>query len=239
MGAVALLLRRGLRAVPRTDAALVWAQTYELANRSLFFVALTMAFMGTILVSEAANQARHLVGDITLIGPTFLQLLVGEFGPALVALLLAARYGAGAAAELATMQVTEQIDALRLTGAEPSAYLVAPRLLAGVLGGVPITVTGIVAAYLGGACAGHFGYHIPWNTYFSMRLVRGADVVVAVCKTLLFGVSVPLMACRAGLQAVGGAPGVGSATTRAMVRGLIVLLLLDFLAGLTSFWVRP
>jgi phospholipid/cholesterol/gamma-HCH transport system permease protein len=238
VGSITLLLRDGVLAMGRADRREVAAQAYELANRSTLFVALTMGFMGTILVSEAAEQAERLVGDTTIIGPSFLQLLIGEFGPALVALMLAARYGAGAAAEIATMRVTEQVDALRMSGADPAAYLVAPRLWAGLLGCVPMTVVGIGAAYGCGAVAGRVAFDIPWSTYFGLQMVRGGDVVVSVCKTFLFGVAVPLMACRAGLQAVGGAPGVGRATTLATVRGLVLLLCLDFITGLTGFKVR-
>lgn len=215
----------------------VFRQAHELANRSIFFITVTMAFTGVILVVQAASQARSIIGDLSLIGSAFLQLLVTEFGPTITALMIAARYGAGVAAELGAMTITDQVDALRMTGAEPVAYLVAPRVWGGVIGMLPITVLGSVVAYLAGGLAMHYGYAVPWDAYFDTRLTGVADAVVGAVKTLAFGAAVPLVAARAGLQASGGAPGVGLATTRAVIGASVTLLALDLIIGLCGYAV--
>src|SRR5262249_58841068 len=105
-------------------------QAFAAGNRSLVFILVTMSFIGMIMVLETCFQAQRLVGDYSLVGPGYLQLLVREFAPTIGAMMLATRVGAGIAAEVGSMSVTEQIDALKSFGADPIAELVAPRALA-------------------------------------------------------------------------------------------------------------
>lgn len=225
------LAARTLVRAPAAEARLVARQAYELGNRSALFVTVIMAFVGAIMMIQAATQAQRIIGDLSTIGPGFLQLLVREFGPTIVALMVAARYGAGVAAELGTMSITEQLDALRLSGADPVPYLVVPRVGGGLVAMLPVVVLGVGVAFCAGAVVGRSMFGIGWDTYFNLRLVTGVDVTVGVAKSLAFGAAVPLIACHAGLCARGGAPGVGRATTAAVIGASIGVLFLDLVIG--------
>ncbi len=215
----------------------MWRETHELANRSMLFVAVVMGLTGDIMVTQAATQAQRIVGDLGLVGPAFLQLLVREFAPVIVALMVAARYGAGVAAQIATMQVTEQVDALRLAGIDEVEHLVSPRLIAGLCGMLPVVVLGGAVAYAAGAVAAHVRFDVGWHSYFNLRGLTGADVVVGVAKAVAFGLAVPLVAAFVGMQARGGAPAVGAATTRAVVGASMAVLALDLGVGIVGYLV--
>jgi len=215
-------------------------QLFELGNRSLLFVAVVLGFTGAILVIQASLQAQRIIGDVSLVGPTFLQLLVREFGPTIVAMMVAARYGAGVAAELGAMQVTEQVDALRMAGEEPAAFLVAPRLLAGLVGTPALAVLGSLAAFAAGGLAAYHGFGVSRASYFRLTLVTAPDVVVGLCKALCCGFAIPLVASHAGLSARGGAAGVGRATTRAVIGASLAVLAVDLVVGsLAQLWLGP
>lgn len=214
-----------------------WGEAHRLGNRSLLLVVVVMALAGDIMVTQAAAQAQRIVGDLGLVGPAFLQMLVRELAPVIVALMVAARYGAGAAAEIGTMAVTDQLDALRLAGVDPIDELVIPRIFAGLLGMLPLVIAGAAVALGTGAVAAHTRFDIGWDTYFSLRWVTVADVVIGAVKAVAFGAAVPAVAAYVGLHAEGGAPGVGRAATRTVVVGSMVVLLLDLLIGATGHMI--
>ena len=115
----------------------VTRQLFEVGNRSLLFICLTLGFIGMVLVFQTCLQVNRIVGDLSQVGGEFIRILVHEFGPTLTAMMLATRVGAGIAAEIGSMVVTEQVDALRMSNVGPAAYLGVPRLLGcGVLTGV-------------------------------------------------------------------------------------------------------
>jgi phospholipid/cholesterol/gamma-HCH transport system permease protein len=231
------LLRQTGRVLDRLERGETFRQAHALANQSIFFVVVIMGFCGAILVVQACTQAQRIIGDLTVIGPGFLQLVVREFGPTIVAFMIAARYGAGAAAELGAMQITEQIDALRMAGADPESYLVAPRIAGGVIGMLPMVILGTAVAFVGGYAGAHYGFGIGWESYFRLSMVVHGDVLIAISKSLAFGVAVPLVSCYAGLAARGGAPGVGRATTWAVIWSCLAVLLLDLLIGGVGYLV--
>ncbi len=204
---------------------------YEVGNRSVLFITVIMGFVGAIMVIQACLQAARIIGDLSAVGPGFLQLLIREFAPTIICLMVAARAGAGIAAEIGAMTITEQIDALSLSGAEPVAYVVAPRVFGGVLGIIPLVIWGALVAHFSGGMAASGSFDVPWQTYLGLQFVDVSDVVLGAAKALAFGIAVPLVACHAGLHASGGAPGVGRATTGAVIVGSLVVLLLDLLIG--------
>ncbi len=235
---VQAVLRLGgavLRNLPHAEPAAIWQQARDLGNRSMFFVVVVMAFVGAIMVVQASMQAQRIVGDLSIIGPGFMQLLVREFAPTIVALMIAARYGAGVAAALGAMQVTEQVDALRLCSAEPISYLVVPRVLGGLTSMPAIVVVGGAVAFVSGGLAGHFGFGIGWTSYFRTGFVVPSDVAIGFCKAAAFGVAVPLVSSWAGLSARGGARGVGQATTRAVIGSSVAVLFLDLVFGAAGY----
>ena len=235
MSAIIDLLLRVAASVRAAEGREVLRQTFELANRSIVFVALVMSFVGAILVVQACAQAQKVIFDLTMVGPTFLQLLCREFGPTIVALMIAARYGAGVAAELGAMQVTEQVDAIRMAGTDPVSFLVAPRVLGGLCGMLAIVTLGTVVAFVAGGYAARYGFGVGWDTYYRTGFVVRGDAIVGVAKALSYGVAVPLVSSWAGLSAQGGAAGVGRATTRAVIGSSIAILLLDLVIGALGY----
>src|SRR5690606_10825969 len=114
----------------RFDTRAVFHQMYEIGNRSLLFLCIVMGFVGMILVYQAGLQTLRVVPDLSRLGATFIELLVKDLGPSICALMLATRVGAGIAAEIGSMVVTEQVDALRMCAADPVDYLIKPRFIA-------------------------------------------------------------------------------------------------------------
>src|SRR5688572_14207965 len=116
----------------RQPGALV-RQCFEIGNKSLVFLCVVMGFIGMILVYQAGLQTKRVVPDLSLLGATFLELLVRDLAASICALMLATRVGAGIAAEIGSMVVTEQVDALRMCAADPIDYLIVPRFLASMV----------------------------------------------------------------------------------------------------------
>jgi phospholipid/cholesterol/gamma-HCH transport system permease protein len=225
------LLRDVLRVMHTTSPRAAFKEAYELGNRSALFACVVMLSVGVIMTVQSAEQSLRLLGDLNLIGPTFLQLLVRELGPTIVALMVAARYGAGAAAQIGTMQITEQIDALRMAGAEPVRVLVTPRIIGGLIGMPAIVLTAGAVSYAAGGITAATQFQVGWFTFFNARMVEVSDITVGVLKAIAFGGAIPLVACACGLSARGGAPGVGRATTNAVIYGSLAVLFLDLLIG--------
>lgn len=235
LGATLRLAQQVLRRRHELELRLALEQAYLLGNRSALFVVVVLGFTGAIMVIQASAQAQRILGDLSAIGPAFLQLMVREFGPTITALMVAARYGAGVGAELGAMTITEQVDALRLTGASPEGYLVGPRIAGGMIAGLPIAVLGTAVAWVAGGVAAHQVFGMGWDTYVNFQLVDVGDVAVGCAKAIAYGAAIPLVASRAGLRAHGGAPGVGQATTRAVIWGSTWVLGLDLLVGVVAF----
>lgn len=228
---VFVLLKDVVRTVPATSPRAVFREAYELGNRSAVFACVVMLSVGVIMTVQSAEQSLRMLGDLSLIGPTFLQLLVRELGPSIVGLMVAARYGAGAAAQIGTMQITEQIDALRMAGAEPVRVLVTPRVLGGLVGMPALVLTAGAVAYLAGGITATKQFQVGWFTFFDARMLEVSDITVGVVKSIAFGGAVPLVACASGFSARGGAPGVGRATTSAVIGSSLAVLFLDLLIG--------
>jgi len=191
------------------------------------FIALFTGVVLALLASYSFTGAVPLYFVGTLVEKT----ITMELAPVLTGLALAGRVGANIAAELGTMKVTEQIDALEILTYDPYAFLVAPRVLAGALM-FPVVVA---AAMLTGVAAG-WGASILLLDISSQEFVKGVrlffetfDVRYGLVKSASFGVAVTLIGARAGLRARGGAEGVGAAATRAVVLSAIAILVLDAL----------
>ncbi len=201
----------------------------EFAYFSLPVVALTAIFSGMVIALQsytgfARYGATNAIANIVLIS------VVRELAPVLAGLMVAGRVGAAMAAELGTMRVTDQIDALTTLSTNPMKYLVAPRLLAGLIA-LPLLV--LVADILGVAggwliATVKLGFNsIPYleNT---LSFLQTQDVVTSLVKAAVFGFIVALMGCYHGYRSRGGAQGVGSATTSAVVSASILILAFDY-----------
>lgn len=204
---------------------------YAFANQSILFLTITMGFVGMIMVFQACFQARSLIGDMTLIGPAFLQLAIREFAPTIGGLMVATRVGAGIAAELGSMTVTEQIDALRMNGADPIDHLVAPRTIAGVVSMVVLGILGGVVMFCVGGITAKLAFAVPYKIFFNLGMIKPLDVCSFLNKCLVYGFLIPIVAARSGFSARGGSEGVGSATTRAVIECSLWILAFDLLIG--------
>jgi phospholipid/cholesterol/gamma-HCH transport system permease protein len=157
--------------------------------------------------------------------------IVRELGPVLAATMLAGRIGSAMAAELATMRVTEQVDALSVLGAHPLHYLVVPRLLACVLLIPLLTVMADFMGVMGGAviCTRVYGIEAHFYWAHSENFVRTADIIMGLIKAIFFGTAIALISCHRGLNSrAAGAEGVGQSATEAFVASFVAILVLDF-----------
>ena len=203
-------------------------QVFEQGNQSVFFLTVFMGFFGMILVFQAGVQALRVVPDLTLLGATFLQLLVRDLAASIGALMLATRVGAGIAAEVGSMVITEQVDALRMCGVEPVEYLLVPRFLASLLMTVVLWVVGVLAALAFGALTAYQSFHVVPSVFLDLSRVGPGDVITGAWKALAYGAAIPIVSGFCGLSARGGSEGVGRATTQAVVASSFVVIVIDF-----------
>ena len=213
----------------RREPGAVIRQMYEIGNRSLVFVCIVMGFIGMILVYQGGLQTQRVVPDLSQLGATFLEILVRDLGASICALMLATRVGAGIAAELGSMAVTEQLDALRLCAADPVDYLLKPRFLASLVMVLMLTVISSSTAYVSGMAGAQIFFGINPRTFIDFSLVDAVDVANGLTKCLAYGAAIPLISAQAGFSASRGSEGVGSATTQAVVRSSLSVIALDFL----------
>jgi phospholipid/cholesterol/gamma-HCH transport system permease protein len=223
----------------RREKGAVVQQLYEVGNRSVFFISITMGFIGMILVYQAGLQAKRVVPDYTMLGATYLELLVRDFAASIGALMLATRVGAGIAAEIGSMVVTEQIDALRMCAADPIDFLIVPRFLASMVMTLVLITWGGTVAFLAGAFTAYFAFDVPLQTFFNMALVDVGDLTVGLAKCLAYGAAIPIVSGYCGLSTFGGSEGVGWATTRAVVNTSLAIIILNFFISGAGFLVFP
>ncbi len=208
--------------------------TYDAANRSLLFVGVTMAFIGMIGVYQTASQMARILPEFSVLGAGVIQMTVREMGPIMAGLLLAIRVGTGYAAELGTMKVTDQLDALKLCAVDPVRSLVVPRLLAGFSASFALAIFGSIIGLAVGMLVAYHGFGVLPDTFISFRFVRMSDLYMGLTKCAAFGVVVPIVSATCGFEAEGGAEGVGRATTQAVVIGSFAVILLD--AAISTLW---
>jgi phospholipid/cholesterol/gamma-HCH transport system permease protein len=236
VGAVGILLGRtmALLVTARTDRGDTARMAHRFTNESLVFVVVAMSFVGMIMVYQSTMQLGRAVGDTTLVGASFLKLLVRVLGPTVIGMLIACRVGAGIAAEIGAMAVTDQLDAMRVCAAEPVEVLMVPRLRGGIVAGLALCVIGSAAAMLAGLLTWMLAFSSSANVYWNLELIEPSDVVQGLVKALLYGAAVPIVSGACGLAARGGARGVGQATTDAVVGSSFAIVLLDSLVSLVT-----
>ena len=208
---------------------ILWRQLIEIGYFSLPVVGMTTIFSGMVLALQSysgfsANFAETTVPTLVVVAIT------RELAPVLAGLMVAGRIGASMAAELGTMRVTEQIDALETLSTDPYKYLIAPRLLAGLLMLPFLVLVGDILGVMGGYIVGV--YKLDLNPIIFVTNAREAldhlGVVSGLVKAAVFGFIVALMGCYHGFNSSGGARGVGSATTNAVVSASILILISNY-----------
>jgi len=203
-------------------------QMYWIGNRSIVFIAVTLGFIGMVMAYEACLQLSRVTGDFSQVGAQLLKLDVSDFAPTLTGLMLATRVGAGIAAEIGSMKVTEQIDALRMSGVLPIDYLIVPRFLASLVMTLMLSVLGGVVMYAASGLTAKYSFAVNPETFFDASMVRGRHLGLLVIKAAAYGAAIPVVAGFCGLRARGSSEGVGSATTAAVIGGSFSVIALDF-----------
>lgn len=227
--------------MPRRETLL--PNFYQVGVMSLPVVALTGTFIGMVLSVQSYWQFREL-GLETRLGAVINMSLVRELGPVLAATMLAGRVGSAMAAELGTMRVTEQIDALSSMGANPIHYLVVPRFVACLFLIPTLTVMadfmGVVGGYFFTVEILGIDRHHYWHN--SQQFVGVFDLLSGIFKSLFFGAAIAMISCYRGFHCLPGAEGVGRAATAAFVYSFVMILILDLFLGVLinsvyyTFW---
>jgi phospholipid/cholesterol/gamma-HCH transport system permease protein len=207
----------------------------EVGANSVGVVAITGMFIGMVLAVQAYGQFAT-IGLETSLGAVIHISVVRELGPVLAAVMLAGRIGSAMAAELATMRVTEQIDALACLGVDPVKYLAGPRVVACVLLLPLLTVLADVMGLMGSTLICLHVYNIDGHHYWrhTREFVKVWDVMVGLGKGLVFGMALSLIACHRGFNSRPGAEGVGRAATEAFVVSFIAILMIDFVLAMLA-----
>lgn len=216
-----------------------WRETVQqlhfVANGSLLIIVFCVCFAAMVTILEASFHMKLVIQNDSMV-PGFAALLIlRELGAVVTALLLTSRVGAGIAAEVGLMKVTEQIDALKMLGIDPVRYLVVPRLIACTLGMVFLSIIANMVCLF---CAMlvtelQLGYS-PAMFLSAMRIfVKFHDLLLAAVKGAAFGFVIPLIACHFGFRCTPGAEGVGRATTMSVVAASVTIIVLDFILSYT------
>jgi phospholipid/cholesterol/gamma-HCH transport system permease protein len=230
-GGIALLTGRAFAAMvrPRYEVGLWMTEAYQIGVRSLGVAAITTVFTGMVMALQTALSLPSL-GIKYYIGTVVSKSLVRELSPVLVALVVGGRIGAGMTAEIGTMNVTEQIAALRSMAADPVKKLVVPKLIATLVMLPALTVLGDLLGILGGLVIGVFQLQLTPGLYINdvLSSLTLADVSSGIAKSFFFAYFITIVACYNGLTAEGGADGVGRATTNTVVIAAVLVLVSDF-----------
>jgi phospholipid/cholesterol/gamma-HCH transport system permease protein len=179
------------------------------------------------------------VPDLTLLGATFLELLVRDLGASIGALMLATRVGAGIAAEIGSMVVTEQVDALRMSGVDPVDYLIVPRFIASMIMTSILVIWASAVSFVAGLLTAYFVFDVPVQTFVNLSLVDWGDLTIGLTKCVAYGAAIPIVSGYCGLSTFGGSEGVGWATTRAVVNSSLATIILNFFISGAGFIIFP
>lgn len=205
-------------------------QLIEIGYLSLPVVGLTALFTGMVLALQSYTgfsrfNAENAIASVVVLSMT------RELGPVLAGLMVAGRMGAAMAAEIGTMRVTEQIDALTTLSTHPTKYLIAPRILAGVITLPILVIVADIIGVFGGYIVGVYKLGFNPATYIkqSWDFLERADVTSGLIKAAVFGFIITAMGCYQGYYSKGGAQGVGKATTNAVVAASILILIANYL----------
>ena len=201
----------------------------EIGYLSLPVVALTTLFSGMVLALQSYSGFSRFSAEGAVAMVVVLS-ITRELAPVLAGLMVAGRIGAAMAAEIGTMRVTEQIDALEALSTNPFSYLVAPRIVAGLIMMPFLVLIGDIIGVLGGFIVGVYKLGFKANSYMTQTwdVLETEDVVSGLTKAAVYGFIVTLMGCYHGYHSTGGAQGVGRATTQAVVSSAILILIANY-----------
>jgi len=232
MGGVIILLLETVfwSFVPPFRKKQIFDQMYRIGVGSLPIVFLTAFFTGMVLALQSAHQMQRINAEMYIASLVALS-MVRELGPVLTALVVAGRVGAAITAEVGTMKVTEQIDALETLATNPIKYLVVPRFLALMFMLPLLTIYADFVGMLGGYIIGVFKLHIGSNMYINMTTspLDLKDLYTGLFKSSIFAIIIAIVSCYEGFRTTGGAEGVGRSTTLSVVTSFVLIIAADCL----------
>jgi phospholipid/cholesterol/gamma-HCH transport system permease protein len=231
IGQVAQLIGRIIRYFPTIpkNRKLVFYQMEQIGVNSLPLVLIIAVFTGAVSAWQAAYQLKG-IAPMSFLGGAVARAIITELGPVLTGIVIAGRVGASIAAELGTMKVTEQIDALEIMAISPIRYLAMPRFIAAVFMLPLILIFANVIAIIGAYVVSNYFLSVSYAVFFTSvkRYFVLPDFFYGLVKAVFFGGLTSLLGCHIGLRTEGGAEGVGQATLRSFVLSAAVILILDY-----------
>lgn len=236
VGAFTLLWGRTIRQLPNIKWHLTIYQMAKLGVDSLPIVSLTLLFAGMVMTLQIVDILLRYGAQSTLGGAMSVS-MGRELGPILTGVVMAGRVGAAMTAEIGTMKVTEQIDALRCLAVNPIAYLVVPRFVACVLMVPLLAFYGYVIGTAGGYAVAVWGAGLAHFTYVNSIAVLTAvgDIVYGLIKAMFFGGIIAVIACYEGFHAESGAEGVGRATTKSVVTSIVFIFICNYILSVILY----
>ena len=216
-------------------------QSVTIGVESFGVTALTSLFTGMVLALQAGNTIGNIFGDPIFVGTIVAFSLIRELGPVLTGVVISGRAGAAVTAQIGTMAVTEQIDALYTLGTNPIRYLVLPRMFGFILTMPILTLFSNVFGILGGYLVATYALGVPGEVYLTdiTTFMGVSDFMHGFIKSFIFAFMIGTVCCYKGISTRGGAEGVGKATTGAVVTTIVLILVLDYFltAILTAFGI--
>lgn len=231
LGSILLLVLSAIKQVvlPPFELRNIFKQMLEIGVRSLPVVLITAVFTGMVFALQTYTAFKRF-GAESLVGSVVALSMTRELGPVLTSLIVAGRAGAAMAAELGTMRVTEQIDALETLATNPIKYLIVPRFLSGITMLPALTIVADIIGIIGGytVTVGLFGVSssVYWKRTWNYLELN--DIYSGLIKACFFGASIAIISCHRGFYTSGGAEGVGKATTGAVVLSSMTILISDY-----------
>ncbi|MFA6447824.1 MAG: ABC transporter permease [bacterium] len=218
------------------DWRLTFFQMSSMGINSIPIVFLVVCFTGMIMSLQITEQASRF-GTTQYVGGAIAYVMVRELAPVLTAVAMAGRVGSSIASELASMKVSEQIDALRALATNPTQYLVVPRMLALIIMIPAIAVMAGLAGIFSAFFVANTVFGVAWPVFMNYvpRLLDPGDVTAALIKSVVFAIAIALIGCVEGMHAEGGAQGVGRATTNSVVISIVSIFGLNYALSMILF----
>jgi phospholipid/cholesterol/gamma-HCH transport system permease protein len=234
IGEIVLLFWRTLMALPLAwrQRQKVFDQFFEIGNASLLMVCVLSFFIGAVIALQTGpvlvdRSLSSAVGGIVGIS------IAKELAPVMMAILIAGRIGSAMAAEIGSMRVYQEIDALRTMNINPIHYLVLPRLIAMAFALPMLVLVAILVGWFGGAVVAEANNHInvPFQEFYSglRQIVEPKDVANGVFKSFCFALIIATVSCHQGLMTIGGPRGIGRSVTKAVVNSIVLIVIFDYI----------
>lgn len=230
-GMVVLVAQIARRIAPwKLDRPETWRNLYQIGVKSFPIIIVTAILTGAIMVIQSGTYIQE-YGAYGLLGWGAGYSILREVGPILIGLMFSGRVGANNTAELGTMKVTDQIDALRALAIDPIGYLVLPRFYAMIIMMFLLVVVGDVTALLGGAVTSQYllGVDMELFAWSVVTYIKLEDLLLGLYKSIAFGFAIAVISCHFGLGTSGGAVGVGRAVNNSVVGSAIAIFVIDYI----------